>query len=372
MRQEKYKVVIAGFAHVHINGVAAHFANHPRIDLCAGADIPPLVAELKTAPYTREWNLDFCAKNFLLKIYDDWREMLDAEKPHLCVINSENAYHALITAECARRGIGVCIEKPMATSLSDGLKMYRSALTYKSLLMVNWPITWNPGMHMVKKLIDTGLVGDVIEVKTRMGHTGPLGPGAQHRGVSETAAPMTDEEKAHTWWHQAVCGGGAMGDYCCYGSLLAYWYIGKSALSVSGMRVNSITTVGDAEDNGVMMIRFPGSYAVVEGTWTTYQHTFRSPIIYGTKGALVGDYKTGDVVFFAADGTVNPIENDLLPPELTDVATSFVHHMDTGEPLHRTSQPEFNLETLAILDAGIKSAQTGKVEPVENIHWHIG
>jgi predicted dehydrogenase len=372
MKKDKYRVVVAGFAHVHINGVAAHFAAHPRLELCAGADLPPLVPELKTAPYTRQWNLNFCAEKFGFKVHQDWLAMLDSENPDLCVVNSENTYHPLITEACARRGIGVCIEKPMAASLSDGLKMHRSALTHGIFLMVNWPITWNPGLHMVKKLIDQGRVGDIIEVKTRMGHTGPLGPGAKHRGVTETAAPMTEFEKASTWWHQAVCGGGAMADYCCYGAMLASWFTGRPALSVSGMRINSITTMGDAEDNAALMVRFADLYAVVEGTWTTYDHTFSSPIVYGTQGAIVGDYKTGKVRFHGADGSVEQIENDPLPPELADEASAYVHHMDTGAPLHLTAQPEFNLNALAILDAGIKSAGSGRVEPVENIHWHIG
>ena len=36
--KDKYKVVIVGFAHVHINDVAKHFYEHPRIDLCGAAD----------------------------------------------------------------------------------------------------------------------------------------------------------------------------------------------------------------------------------------------------------------------------------------------------------------------------------------------
>ena len=320
MKKDQYKVVIVGFGHVHINDVAAHFAEHPRIDLCACADTIPIVKELKVAPYTREWNINFCSKKFNMKIYSDWVKMLDEVKPDLCVVNSENAYHVQITEACAQRGIGVCIEKPMATSLADGLKMYRSAQTYNTLLMVNWPITWNPGMHMVKKLIADGCIGDIIEIKTRMGHTGPLGPGAKHKGVTESAAPMTEYEKARTWWHQSTCGGGAMADYCCYGSILAYWFAGIPAIAVNGMRVNSITTMGDAEDNAAMLIRFQNCYAVVEGTWTTYNHTFKSPIVYGTKGAIVGDYKTGKVCIYETDGTTTDIANDPLPPELADVA----------------------------------------------------
>lgn len=370
MKKECYKVVIAGLAHVHINDVAAHFAENPRIDLSACADVDPLVPELKKGPYTREWNTAYCAKKFHLKVYRDWLQMLEEEQPDLCVVNSENAYHVMITEECAKRGIGICIEKPMAVSLSDGLKMYRAARTWGVPLMVNWPITWNPGMQMMKKLLDQGTIGDLIEIKTRMGHTGPLGPGAKHRGVDETAAPMSETEKARTWWHQHVCGGGAMADYCCYGSILAYWFAGEPAVAASGMRMNSITIMGDAEDNAAMMVRFRHCYAVLEGTWTTYQHTFHSPILYGTEGAIVGDYKTGKVQIYHTDGTVEDVKND--PLEIPDIAAAYVHFMDTGEPMHITAQAEFNLDALALLDAGIRSSDSGKTELVNNIHWSIG
>lgn len=119
-----------------------------------------------------------------------------------------------------------------------------------------------------------------------MGHTGPLGSGAKHK-IAETAEPMTEEEKCSTWWHQTACGGGAMGDYYCYGAIVSYWMIGKSAVASMGMRINSITTLGDAEDNATILVRYPDCYAVLEGTWTTYNHTFKSPIIYGTKGTWV-------------------------------------------------------------------------------------
>lgn len=58
--------------------------------------------------------------------------------------------------------------------------------------------------------------------------------------------------------------------------------------------------------------------------------------------------------------------------ELKDVACAYVHHMDTDEPIHYTAQPEFNLDAMAILDAGIRSSDSGKIELVNNLHWQIG
>lgn len=372
MRKDKYKVAIVGFAHVHINDVALHFFKHDRIELVGCADMPPLVPELKRgAIYTREWNIDYCKKNYHIPFFPDWIKMLDETKPDLCIINSENCYHVTIVVECAKRGIGVSIEKPMATTLKDALKIYRAQQIYGTLCMVNWPITWNAGLHTVKRLIDEGALGQVIEVKTRMGHTGPLGSGAKHR-LAETAEQMTEVEKCATWWHQLEAGGGTMADYCCYGSIISCWMIGTPATACMGMRINSITTMGNAEDNAVMLVRYPECYAVIEGTWTTYNHTFKSPIVYGTNGALVGDYKTGSVQFYHTDGSVEDIEPDKMPEELKNIACAYVHHMDTGEQVHYTASLEFNLNAMAILDAGVNSADSGKMELVNNIHWQIG
>ncbi len=372
MRKEQYKAVIIGFAHVHINDVAQHFFDNPRIDLAACADIRPRVEELRTdAPYTRQWNMKYCAERFGLKVYEDWIRMLDEEKPDLAVCNSENCWHVLVTQECAKRHIAVCIEKPMATSLSDALQMTRLAETYDSTLFINWPITWYAAMHTAKKLLDEGAIGDLIEIKTRMGHTGPLGPGAKHK-IDAVAAPMTDAEIARTWWHQQECGGGAMADYCCYRAKVAYWFAGKEAVAATGMRINSIHTLANAEDNAAMIVRFPDCHAVLEGTWTTYQHTFKSPILYGTKGAIVADYKTNKVQLYREFEPVQDVENIALPDCLKDVSWAYVHYMDGDAPLHETMTPRFNLSAIAILDAGIRSADSGKTELVNNSHWAIG
>ena len=372
MKKEHYRVVIVGFAHVHVNEVAGHFFRHPRIRLCAAADIPPLAPERRPgAVYTREWNIANCANQFGLRLYADWKQMLSEEEPDLCILNSENCHHPMVAEECARLGIGLCIEKPMAASLSDALRIYRAVKAQGSFCMVNWPITWNPGLHTLKQMADAGCVGRILEVKTRMGHTGPLGPGANHR-LAENAEPMTEAERCATWWHQHSLGGGAMADYCCYGSLLSRWIIGQDAVAAWGIRCNAQHTLGDAEDNAAMLVRYPGCYAVLEGTWTTYDHTFHSPIVYGTGGALVCDYKSGQVRWYKPDHSVEDINIRPLPEQYRNAAWAYVHHMDTGEPLHCTNQPEFNLAAMAILDAGIRSASSGMLEPVNPPRWQIG
>ena len=54
------------------------------------------------------------------------------------------------------------------------------------------------------------------------------------------------------------------------------------------------------------------------------------------------------------------------------MAAEIVRHLETGEPVHETMEMMFNLEAMAILDAGVRSAATGKLEMVDNATWRIG
>jgi hypothetical protein len=66
------------------------------------------------------------------------------------------------------------------------------------------------------------------------------------------------------------------------------------------------------------------------------------------------------------------VEGDPLPEGRTTLAEEFIHHLETGDPLHPTLTMDFNLEAMAILDAGIRSAASGKIETVNNATWCIG
>jgi predicted dehydrogenase len=76
----------------------------------------------------------------------------------------------------------------MASAARDG----------KIALITNWPTAWSPVYQRMKEVVDAGRIGKIIEFKCRVGHSGPLGMGAKHKGVSQSADAMTDEEKVRT------------------------------------------------------------------------------------------------------------------------------------------------------------------------------
>ena len=66
------------------------------------------------------------------------------------------------------------------------------------------------------------------------------------------------------------------------------------------------------------------------------------------------------------------LEGASLPEERDSLAKEFIYHLETGEPPHPTMEMMQNLDAMAILDAGIRSADSGKLELVNNVTWCIG
>jgi predicted dehydrogenase len=190
----------------------------------------------------------------------------------------------------------------------------------------------------------------------------------------EGEAPYTNAEKGSEWWHQTAPGGGALLDYCCYAACLSRWYIGEPAVAAIAMKANINSHYGDADDNAVITVRFPNALAILEGTWTTmHPGVPTGPIIYGTRGTIVGD--RGLVKVYTTRRAEEPdlvSEGEPLPEGRQTLAEEFINHLETGEPLHPTLDMMQNVEAMAILDAGIRSAASGKMELVDTHTWCIG
>lgn len=164
-------------------------------------------------------------------------------------------------------------------------------------------------------------------------------------------------------------------DYCCYGAMISRWYIGEQAVAATGMKANLNSQWGDADDNAAMLIRFPTAMALLEGSWTTLDHGVPTgPIVYGTTGTLVVETRDGKPVvrLERGHGQTRIYEAERLPEGRDTVANEFIRLLETGELVHSTLERAFNLEVMAILDAGVRSAQSGKLETVDNAAWRIG
>jgi len=373
----EYRLGIIGFAHMHVNHVASVFAEHPSTRIVACADTTPLVPERKEDTYTRGWNLKHCVETLAIpNVYDDYHDMLRQEDLDLVIVCSENAQHAEVTQACAAAGVHVVVEKPMASSLADALAMARAVRDAGTTLVVNWPSTWSPAIRQAHALVAEGAIGRVLEITWRGGHTGPLGPGSGHEGIEDPAARLSGPVRGATWWHQTKAGGGTMLDYCCYGCCVSRWLLGEPAIAALGLNANLASHWGDAEDNAVMLARFPGALGLFEGSWTTLDPDHggrKGMVVYGTRGTMIPEQTAEAAVRIQRGGDcIERVAASPLPEGRQTLAHEVYGYLEGHHDLHPTLEMGFNLDVMAILDAGLRSSRSGKLEVVENATWCIG
>ena len=84
-----------------------------------------------------------------------------------------------MTIVSAGAGKHVLCEKPLATSVARGERMCAAAEAAGVQLKTGFNHRYFPAMDFVRRLIDSGKLGDVVRVKARGGHGGgeEFGPG---------------------------------------------------------------------------------------------------------------------------------------------------------------------------------------------------
>lgn len=368
METKKIRAVIIGFSHMHVNEVALYMSEQPDFELVGAADVLSGVEQIPALRYTPRWNLDNVASHYCHNIYEDYRVMLDELKPDIAFILTENGQKPEVVEACARRGINVCIEKPIAVSYEEALKIEESVRKYGIEAVVNWPVVWREYVHRMKAALDLRLVGEPIKLRYINGHTGPLGKGAKHRGVSENAEEMTDEQRKKTWWHQLGHGGGVFLDICCYGCLFSKWFLGDGEQSVLSCGANLNTPFGDTEDNFAAIVKYEDKMSVIEGTWTTPRAVIPSgPMVVCTEGVVLctgGAENAPDVKAYDMYGNEVEIPKVEFPEKYKNMPWQYANHVTTGEPIHEILTLDANMAVMAILDAAIRSSRSGREETV--------
>lgn len=357
------RAVIIGFAHMHVNEIAEYIMGEESFSLVGFADLPLDEKENTSARYTRAWNIKNNSEKYGITPYNDYRKMLDELKPDIAFILCDNKNKPQVVLECAKRKIDVSIEKPMAVSFEDALKIKEITEKYGIEAIVNWPVIWRPYLHTQIAALESGVVGKLIKGFYINGHTGPLGKGAKHRGVSEKAEEMTDDERKTTWWYKEKFGGGAFLDIGCYGCFINQWARDNKsdpALSVTAIAGNYNTPFMDAPDNMAALIEYKNSYGVVEGSWTVPQASLPTgPVYMCTDGVLYCDENKNIVAMDSYGEKINLPEYEITP-HIKNIVDHYAYCKKTGAPFIKTITLDFNLEVMKIIDFAMKSAKTGE------------
>jgi predicted dehydrogenase len=101
--------------------------------------------------------------------YGDYRVMLAREKPHFVVIGPRwlDCHKDMILA-CAESGVlGVFCEKPLAPDLASCDAIVDACDRFHMKLAMAFQTRYSPRYEMVKSLVSTGAIGEVLELRGR-------------------------------------------------------------------------------------------------------------------------------------------------------------------------------------------------------------
>ena len=98
--------------------------------------------------------------------YPDLAAALEAEKPDVVAICTENRSHAQLTIQAAQAGVqGIYCEKPMATNLGEARAMVRVCEDQRVALVINHQRRVQPDLVRARELIQAGAIGPVERIR---------------------------------------------------------------------------------------------------------------------------------------------------------------------------------------------------------------
>jgi predicted dehydrogenase len=266
------------------------------------------------------------------RLYQDYREMLDKERLDGCLVFVPNNRHAEVVEACARRGLHVMVEKPIASCLKEADRMLAAVRRHNVRLMVNYPIFHMGFPHACLELIRSGRLGRPWLMRFATGHSGP-----------ENFCPPYFLD----WlMDRRQNGGGALQDFGTYGAALFAWYFGRPN------RVSA--TAGKYVKAGVI--------GTIEGTWCSTPDLLVFNV-FGEKGAVFNSIAEPNR-FQLKSAEAKEIQTLTLPEagKWEDrVLEYFIGRVREGKPFEGLVDPVVARNAQEILDAAKLSAARRRV-----------
>ena len=273
---KKVKVGIIGtgwIAEAHIQA----YLKMPDVEIVAGADLVPGKAEAFFKKHGIEG----------VRCYPDHASMLDAEELDAVSICTYNRTHAECAIYALKKGVHVLLEKPMCVTLDEAVEICKAEKESGKILSIGFQPRFDPNMKMIKKIVESGELGDIYYIQTG---------GGRRRGIPAPFGTTFIEDK--------TAGVGAMGDIGCYSLDMVLNAIGyPKPLTVTGYKSaffgknpaywtaeNKPAAYADlfsVEDFAAGFIRLEGGIMLdFRISWAMHLDTPGDTVILGTKGAL--------------------------------------------------------------------------------------
>ncbi len=134
---------------------APTYAAAPNVELIAGADPHPEQRQI----FGERWGISS------EHLYDDYRDLLDREKPDLVSIATTARVRAEIAIAAAKSGAkGIWADKPIALSLDEADAMVAECEANGVPMVINCGRRYSPSFVETRRMIDEGILGDILQV----------------------------------------------------------------------------------------------------------------------------------------------------------------------------------------------------------------
>lgn len=214
-----------------------------------------------------------------VRIYSDYKDMLDSEELDAVSVCTYNTLHAECTIYALEKGVNVLLEKPMCVTLDEAVDMMRAEKKSGKILTVGFQPRMDENMKMIKKIVESGALGEVYYIQTG---------GGRRRGIPNS-----------TFIEKETAGFGALGDIGCYSLDMVLNAVGyPKPLTVTGYTSAFFGTSPEynnpvdakrfnVDDFAAAFIRLENGIVLdFRISWAMHADTTGDTIILGKKGAL--------------------------------------------------------------------------------------
>ena len=220
----------------------------------------------------------FAAKHGIPHHLTDYRKMLAMPEVDMVVVGAPNDVHCSITLDAAAAGKHVVMEKPLCLNLAEADRMIEACRQARIKLMYAEELCFAPKYVRLKKLLDSGALGEPTLVKQSEKHDGPHAP---------------------HFWDVNRSGGGVTMDMGCHAIEFFRWMLGrppiKSVYAQMGTYVHKSKTEGD--DNALILVEFAnGVIGLAEESWTKLGGMDDRAEVHGSKGVAYADVLHGNSI----------------------------------------------------------------------------
>ena len=352
----KIKVGIIGtgwIAEAHLKA----YQQCPDVQFVGMADLVPGKAEA----FCDQFGVDKTGINF----YNSHKELIDNEELDCVSVCTYNATHAECTIYALEHGVNVLLEKPMCVTLEEAVAICKAEKASGKVLSIGFQPRFDPNMQMVKKIVESGELGEIYYIQTG---------GGRRRGIPTPFGTSFIEKE--------TAGLGALGDIGCYSLDMVLNAIGyPKPLTVSGYKSDffgkstkysnkpEYADIFGVDDFAAGFVRLEGGIILdFRIAWAMHLDTSGDTIILGKNGGLRipstecwnGSIGGPMTIYHDVAGK----QDETVIPELDNPYDNFYlkirsfldASMNGGEPPVPSSQIIYNQ---AIIDGIVKSSELG-------------